>query len=173
LSDAGFSQTQIPATVDEHWPTSAPPETGTVQLALRKARAVAAGHPETPVLGADTVVVLGEEVLGKPDSTVAAKEMLLKLSGHTHRVVTGVALVRSDHDWSGFDVARVTFKKLTAAQIDDYLSHSSFADKAGAYGIQEEGRELITGYEGELDTIIGLPMKLVCDLWRQMESHYV
>jgi septum formation protein len=173
LSAGGFNQRQVPAEVDEHWPEGASPEEGSVDLALRKARAVSAMHPDTPVLGADTVVVLGETILGKPASAIAAKEMLLELSGKTHRVVTGVALVRGDQCWTGCDVARVTFHALQPAQVEDYLSRASFHDKAGAYGIQEEGQELIQGYEGELDTIVGLPMKLVGDLWRQMESRYV
>jgi septum formation protein len=173
LADAGFSQVQAPAAVDEHWPAAASPEEGTVELAQRKARAVAALYRDKPVLGADTVVVLDDQILGKPVSEVAAKEMLLKLSGQTHRVVTGVALVRSDQVWSGFEVSRVTFKVIQPAQIDDYLSRADFLDKAGAYGIQDEGQELVEGYEGELDTIIGLPIKLVLDLWQQMEAHDV
>ena len=173
LAEGGFDQRQVPAQVDEQWPAGASPEAGSVELALRKARAVATTHPDTPVLGADTVVVLGEKVLGKPTSANDAKEMLLELSGKTHRVVTGVALVRKDQYWTGCDVARVTFHTLQSGQVDEYLGRARFDDKAGGYGIQEEGRELIQGYQGELDTIMGLPLKVVRELWLQMEAHDV
>ena len=118
------------------------------------------------VIGADTMVVLDGKIFGKPLSVDDGKRMLRELSGNTHEVVTGVSLwlLRTDgaEDLSiGYrtfaDVSRVTFKELTDEEILSYLRTGESFDKAGAYAIQGNGADLVAGYDGSLDTIIGLP----------------
>lgn len=120
------------------------------------------------VIGADTMVVLDGEIFGKPQNVEDATRMLRALSGKTHEVITGVSLwmmqVGEGEDVSlGYrtfaDAARVTFKQLSDEEIADYLRKGESFDKAGAYAIQGEGRALIERYEGNLDTIIGLPVQ--------------
>jgi septum formation protein len=123
-----------------------------------KARAVAKLRPERWVLGADTIVVLGDRVLGKPPTLEAARDYLAALSGQVHEVITGCCLVgpggnaRSLHDTS-----RVRFRVLTAEIIAKYLNHVHVLDKAGAYALQEHGEWLVDGIEGSRDNILGLP----------------
>jgi len=126
--------------------------------AALKARAVAKEHPGRWILGADTIVVLGERVLGKPPTLEAAREYLAALSGHVHEVITGCCLIgpqgnlRSLHDTS-----RVRFRRLSAETITNYLAHVHVLDKAGAYALQEHGEWLVDGIEGSRDNILGLP----------------
>ena len=118
------------------------------------------------VIGADTMVVHNGEIFGKPISADDAKRMLKELSGDTHEVITGVSLwlIRSDgaDDVSiGYrtfaDTSEVTFRELSDEEIIEYLRSGESFDKAGAYGIQGKGAELVDHFEGSLDTIIGLP----------------
>lgn len=142
------------------------------KLAERKAGAVVQELlAESPVgmfaiIGADTMVVKDGKIYGKPRNLDDAKGMLRELSGSTHEVVTAVSLwmiaAPTAEDVSlayrtFADVSRVTFKELTDEQIADYLRKGESFDKAGAYAIQGEGSALVEGYEGSLDTIIGLP----------------
>jgi septum formation protein len=123
-----------------------------------KARAVAKRHPQRWVLGADTIVVLGERVLGKPPTLEAAQEYLTALSGREHDVITGCCLIgpkgnmRSLHDTS-----RVRFRELSPDVIAKYLTHVHVLDKAGAYALQEHGDWLVERIEGSRDNILGLP----------------
>lgn len=170
LSLAGFDVKVIPAETSESWPTCDRVELGTCELALRKARFVARTHPGCPVLAADTVVWLAGQVIGKPSSRSHAHEMLASLSGLTHEVVSGVALVLGSDSWTGWERSKVTFRSLSESEILDYLDSAVYADKAGAYGIQEDGRRLVEDWEGPLDTIMGLPMSTVQSLWNQMRA---
>src|SRR5476651_1089686 len=114
--------------------------------AHRKARAVAKKIPDALVLGADTLVFLGREIFGKPRNLNEAKQMLAKLQGRTHQVVTGVCLMHlRAHRERLFTVSTdVTFLPLTERQIGDYLSKIKPLDKAGAYAIQEHGDKIVT-----------------------------
>ncbi len=120
------------------------------------------------VLGADTMVVKGSEIFGKPRNLEDAKRMLRELSDCTHQVITGVSLwmlmVGADGEVSlayrtFADASSVTFKPLTEEEIADYLRKGESYDKAGAYAIQGEGRALIEGYAGAFDSIVGLPVE--------------
>lgn len=128
--------------------------------ALLKAEAAAEKFPDAFVLGADTGVFARERMLGKPASPEEAFEMLSFLSGTTHEVITGVALVcrRKNLCRSWSETSRVTFKKLTAAEIRSYMEQVCVADKAGAYAIQEHPELLGARWEGEMENIIGLPL---------------
>jgi septum formation protein len=134
------------------------------RLARAKALQVAARHPGTPVLGADTVVMLGHRLLGKPTSPAEAAQMLRRLSGREHRVVTAVALAR-DHDARvRRDVTRVWFRRLPADLIDAYVATGEPLDKAGAYGVQGYGAVLVERIEGDFFSVMGLPVRLVIEL---------
>ncbi len=126
--------------------------------AALKARAVAARHPGRWVLGADTIVVLGPRVLGKPPTPEAAQEYLAALSGHTHEVITGCCLVNPRGNLRGFhDTSRVTFRALSPEIIAKYLAAVHVLDKAGGYALQEHGEWLVERIEGSRDNILGLP----------------
>ena len=129
--------------------------------AYRKAHAVAAAHPGALVLGADTLVCLGQEVLGKPRDLRHAERMLAQLAGHTHQVVTGVCLLQRDaHRQKLFAVSTlVTFRPLQPAEIRAYLAAVNPLDKAGAYAIQEHGAMIIEEITGSFSNVVGLPLE--------------
>ncbi len=129
--------------------------------AHRKARAVAKKNPDALVLGADTLVFLGNEIFGKPRSRADAGRMLWKLQGRTHQVVTGVSLIHlRRHQEKIFAVSTdVLFHPLTRAQIKNYLTKINPLDKAGAYAIQERGELIIAEISGSFSNVVGLPME--------------
>ena len=129
--------------------------------AHRKARAIAKKHPDSLVLGADTLVFLGLEIFGKPRNLDEARQMLAKLQGRTHQVITGVSLIHlRTHRERIFAVSTdVTFRPLTEGQIGDYLSKMNPLDKAGAYAIQEHGDKIVAEISGSYSNVVGLPME--------------
>ena len=129
--------------------------------AHRKARAVAKKIPDALVLGADTLVFLEREIFGKPRDLDEAKQMLAKLQGRTHQVVTGVSLIHlRAHRERIFAVATdVTFRPLSAGQISGYLSKINPLDKAGAYAVQEHGDAIISEISGSYSNVVGLPLE--------------
>ena len=127
-------------------------------VARAKAEEVAASHPAKAVLGADTVVALGETVLGKPRDEAEAKAMLRALSGREHRVVTAVWVVDETGRGQGFaSDNRVTFAPLSEEEIAQYVATGEPLDKAGAYGIQGIGGRFITRLCGDFYAVMGLP----------------
>jgi MAF protein len=114
-----------------------------------------------PVVGADTVVVVDGEVLGKPRSPQAAALMLRRLSGRTHEVVTGVAVKDRRGLRSGHDRARVSFRDLSSGEVQAYVASGEPLDKAGAYGLQGGAANFVTQVVGNPQTVIGLPVDLV------------
>lgn len=133
--------------------------------AHRKARAVAKTIPDALVLGADTLVFLDGEILGKPRDLADAKRMLARLQGRTHQVVTGVSLIHQrGHRERLFAVSTdVTFRSLSAEQIGNYLSKMNPLDKAGAYAIQEHGDLIVSEISGSFSNVVGLPVERVGD----------
>jgi septum formation protein len=157
LSQLGLRFTVAAADLDE---TPLPAEAADVyvqRLAQEKARAVASRFPNAWVLAADTTVALGAELLGKPGDAAEARQMLSRLSGKTHNVYTGVALAGRS---SAATVVRtsVTFRTLTAGEIDWYVGTGEPLDKAGAYAIQGRGGFLVAAVEGSPTNVIGLPL---------------
>jgi len=132
-----------------------------VTNACRKAISVADAHRDAMVIGADTVVAMGNRLFGKPADKRAAAAMLRALSGKTHEVTTGVCLVRrSTGDLAVFaETTRVTFRRLTARQIRDYIDRVPVLDKAGAYAIQERGDALVRKISGSFTNVVGLPVE--------------
>lgn len=131
--------------------------------AHRKAFAVAKRIPDALVLGADTLVFLGNEILGKPRDLDEARRMLSRLQGRAHQVVTGVSLIHlRKHQERIFAASTdVLFHPLDAGQILEYTTRVSTLDKAGAYAIQESGEVLISEISGSYSNVVGLPLELL------------
>ena len=131
--------------------------------AHRKARVIAKKHPDALVLGADTLVFLDDEIMGKPVNLADARRMLTRLQGRTHQVVTGISLIHlRAHQERIFAVSTdVTFRPLSAGQIDDYLAKVNPLDKAGAYAIQEHGDLIVSEIFGSYSNVVGLPVEKV------------
>lgn len=144
--------------VDEHVLEPLPPASLVEQLALRKARTVARRHPGRIVLGADTIVVVDGEVLGKPADRADAAAMLERLSGRSHQVLTGVAVVRGDRELVEHEETVVRFGPLTREQVEWYVATGEPMDKAGAYGIQGRAAALISAISGDYYNVVGLPL---------------
>ena len=129
--------------------------------AHRKARMVAKKHPDVLVLGADTLVFLDGEIMGKPASPAEAERMLARLQGQTHQVVTGISLIhlRAHRERIFAESTDVMFHPLDAGQIRDYLAKVNPLDKAGAYAIQEHGDLIISEISGSYSNVVGLPVE--------------
>lgn len=129
--------------------------------AHRKARATAKKIPDRLVLGADTLVFLDNEILGKPRDLAEAQQMLLRLQGRTHQVVTGVSLIHlRSHRERLFAVSTdVLFHPLDPDQVNDYLTRINPLDKAGAYAVQEHGDKIISEISGSFSNVVGLPVE--------------
>lgn len=153
----------MPSTAEEPRYVSGPPAEYARSLALLKARNVAAQVGSGVVVGADTIVVLEETVFGKPASVEEARRMLEQLSGRTHTVLTAVAVADAAAGVSlvAHDSARLTLRPLSAADLDWYLGTGEAMDKAGAYALQGEAVRFVTAVEGDRETVIGLPTRLV------------
>jgi septum formation protein len=137
--------------------------------AARKADAVAARHPASWVIGADTVVVMDDKLYGKPADMEEAFRFLQSFAGRTHSVITAVALRRGCCNIKDdfYAESQVKFRNCSEAVIREYLAKVPVLDKAGAYGIQEHGEMLVESFSGELENIIGLP---VCALRRHLKE---
>lgn len=137
-------------------------------LSLRKARAVAEKlRMPALILGADTVVVTGHEILGKPKNEADAARMLHLLSGCWHQVLTGVALWQNTpipKSWTTYAISRVRMRTLSETEIRDYIASGEPLDKAGAYAIQGLASAFVEEIQGTWDTIVGLPLHRVREL---------
>lgn len=143
---------------DETLPEGIAPDEAVRTLALRKARAVAPEAPGALVIGADTVVAIDGLILGKPRDAADAAGMLRRLSGRTHQVYTGVALLGGGREECFYECTGVTFAPLTDGEIAWYLSTGEPFDKAGSYGIQGYGARFIERISGDYFTVMGLPL---------------
>lgn len=127
-------------------------------LAKRKAAAVAGQNPDSIVIGADTIVVNNKKVLGKPESRQKAMQMLTELSGRTHSVYTGIAVLFGDKEELFYEKTDVEFWELAKADIQQYLDSGEPFDKAGAYGIQGRGALFVKAISGDYYSVVGLPI---------------
>ncbi|MCA1666976.1 MAG: Maf family protein [Thermomicrobia bacterium] len=148
-----------PSGADETFPAEATAEEVACSLALIKAREVAARHPGTYILGADTLVTVDGRILGKPTDTADAARMLRLLRGRAHRVPTGVALIAPDGTETALvETATVTMHPYTEVAISAYLSTGESSDKAGSYAVQGAGGALVASVEGCYTTVVGFPL---------------
>jgi septum formation protein len=161
LENAGFRFVRRAVDVDEAPLPGETAEACVARLAEEKARQAARGFADPAIIvGADTLVVLDGDILGKPASEDEARQMLLQLSGRTHRVLTGLAALRLPDGAAqrGVEITAVTFAPLSAREIDAYIATGEPMDKAGAYGIQERGGRFVTRIEGCYFNVVGLPL---------------
>jgi septum formation protein len=142
------------------------------RLAREKALAVASQRPNDIVLGADTVVVVDGQLLGKPCDGADAARMLRLLSGRKHQVITGVCLVVSGRCSVGSETTSVTMSAMSEREIADYVSTGEPMDKAGAYAIQGIASRWIPRIEGDYSNVVGLPVALVFGMLRQVSSQF-
>jgi septum formation protein len=183
LRDAGYVFEVIPPRVDESRRDQETPEAYVCRLAEEKARAASKGldGPVT-LIGADTVVVLAGEMLSKPQSADDARRMLRELSGQTHEVLTGLAVLRvpADERRKGprrteqvrvvSESTRVTFATLSKGEIDEYIASGEAFDKAGAYAIQGRAGRFVTRIEGGYFNVVGLPLARLYQLLQELDT---
>jgi septum formation protein len=149
----------VDSSVDESRIRAKSPLLFAKKAAAAKARAVAEKHKNSIVIGADTIVVLGRKILGKPKNKKDASAMLKSLSGTTHKVITGLAVfIPGKKMVSSYALTQVTMKKVSQRAIADYVNSGRPLDKAGAYGIQEIEDPFIEKIEGDYDNVVGLPV---------------
>ena len=147
------------------------PEDMVVRLAYEKAFDVAKRNTDRLVIGADTIVALDNEVLGKPKDQNEAYQMIKRLSNKTHKVITGISLInlKENKIIKHYVVSFVTFKDLSEDSIKDYINTNESLDKAGAYGIQGYGALLVKNIQGDYFNIVGLPISKLSDL---LKDHF-
>ena len=165
LAEAGYNFTSVTPDINE---TAFHPEGYTAceyaeQLALAKAKSVAVKHPDSLVIGADTVVDFNGEIIGKPADAKDAEQITRKLFSAPHKVITGLAIIRLSCgiEIVESDTTTVYPRKMNAEQIAEHIKSESWRDKAGAYAIQETGDEFVEKIEGSLTNVMGLPMELL------------
>jgi septum formation protein len=161
LAGVGYDFSILPAQFDESSVSLDDPKRGVEEIARGKAQAcfgALADTHDTVVLAADTIVVCDGEVLLKPKNPAEAREMLKKLSGNTHRVMTATAIISEKETVSFVEETSVTFFELTDEEIDDYIATGEPLDKAGAYGVQGLGCYLVKKIEGDYFNVVGLPI---------------
>ncbi|MFA6431163.1 MAG: Maf family protein [Candidatus Margulisiibacteriota bacterium] len=159
----------IPSKINESRIKAKSPITLAKRLALAKALDIAKAHKRSIVIGVDTIVVLGNKILGKPKSKKEAISMLESLSGKTHRVITGIAVVDSD-DLSSRVIhaaTKVKMKKTKPEEILAYVNSGGPMDKAGGYGIQEIEEIFIEKIDGDYDNVVGLPVLALSKLLKE------
>ncbi len=160
LWQLGIEHEVVVTEIDEAPYANEAPEHYVTRMALEKARAGRAGLAavDKPLLGADTSVVVGGEILGKPNDEADARQMLHRLAGRTHRVISGVALVDRSSEASRLSVSRVTFRAISDEEAAGYWRSGEPRDKAGGYGIQGLGALFIERLDGSYSGVMGLPL---------------
>lgn len=159
LAGLGIPFDVVPSSAEEIHDHDMPPPELCEGNAVIKALDVARSHPDATVIGADTLVFNDGRALGKPADLEEARTMLQTLSGKTHFVCTGVAIVRENRTHTFHETTEVAFRDLTNERIDDYLSLVHTLDKAGSYGIQDHGELLVAGIRGSFENVMGLPVE--------------
>ena len=145
--------------IDESYPADLPIQDTAEYISKKKAAAYREQLADDElVITADTIVVVDDEVMGKPADEQDASSMLHKLSGKTHQVITGVTLTTKERQQSFSVLTDVTFKQLSDEEIDYYITHYHPMDKAGAYGIQGLGERLVERIEGDYNNVVGFPL---------------
>ncbi|MCR4340147.1 MAG: Maf family protein [Gemmatimonadaceae bacterium] len=172
LTLIGIEHSVVPSNFDETMQPGEEPLGHALRLAVEKAGAVASAHPDAVVIGADTVVVLDGEVLGKPSTPAAAGGMLRQLNGRTHTVITAVAVAYDGAVRQGAEQVAVTFRRLDDDEVDAYVATGEGMDKAGAYGIQGFGATIVERIEGDYFAVMGLPLVRLVGLLREVGVRY-
>lgn len=150
--------------IDESALAGLPPDEQVRRLSLEKARAAEIRYPDRVIIAADTLVSIDGKTLGKPADYDEAFEMLFALSGRAHTVYSGVTVACGGARHTGAEKTRVSFRGLSADEIDRYIKSGEPMDKAGGYGIQGLGALLVSGIEGDFYNVMGLPLVLLSSL---------
>jgi septum formation protein len=162
MRDTGFEFTVKVKDTNEDFPEIMPSKEVPAYLARKKAEAFRGEMENQIILTADTIVVVEDEILNKPKDTTEATEMLRKLSGRQHQVITGVCVMTTEHTETFIDITQVFFRELTDFEIEYYIKTCKPFDKAGAYGVQDFiGMVGIPRMEGSYFTVMGLPVHKV------------
>lgn len=172
LSLVGIPHTVQPADIDETYGPGEQPAAHAERLAREKAAAVAESEPEALVIGSDTIVVVDGDVLGKPRDEAHAAQMLTRLSGRSHVVMTAVAVRWRGAERSSVEAVGVTFHPLTVQDIHAYIATGEPMDKAGAYGIQGYGATIVERVDGDYFAVMGLPLQRVVRLMSDVGVRY-
>lgn len=170
LSQVGIEFEVIPSNIPEEPLDGETPSEHVIRLAFQKASEVAGRvGPGKWVIGSDTVVIIDDEILGKPEDEVDARRMLKKLSGREHTVITGYSIINSSgkKDIKKSVATTVKFKTLTDGEIRGYVDSGESMDKAGAYAIQGLGSFMVEGIVGSYSNVVGLP---VCQIVNDLET---
>jgi septum formation protein len=168
LRSLGVEFEVSPSKVEEITDPEQSPEQNAMNIARDKALWVAQHNPGSYVLGADTVVVLGQEIIGQPRDEEDACHILSKLAGKQHKVITGVILITPEaEEYKIAVVSTVFIKAISENQILSYIATGEPLDKAGAYAIQGEGSFLVESWEGSYSNIVGLPLEALTGLFQQ------
>lgn len=144
--------------VIEKIPSNCKKQTVPIHLAKQKAVDVFKRHEDDIVIGADTIVLVNDEILGKPKDKDDVKRMITMLNDNTHEVITGVCIKTKEYCKTFKVVTKVTFKKMSEEEINDYCKLDSVYDKAGAYAIQEDAGKYIESIEGDYNNVVGFPV---------------
>ena len=168
LAALGLTFEVLPADIDEDSFTASSPSELVKILSLEKARVVAKERTPALIIAADTIVVLDNEILGKPKDLEENRTFLKRLSGQAHSVFTGHTLIYENQEVSHVEETRVFFKTLDDAELERYVATQDGLDKAGGYGIQGRGAPLITHVEGDYFTIVGMSVVNVVELARRL-----
>ena len=171
LQRLGLEFDIVPASIDEKQNDHEDAATYTLRTAMQKALAVAKNYTDATVISADTVVVMDEQILGKPKTMDQAEEMLRNLSGREHVVITSVGIVDqiSGRSISATEQTLVYFQTLSKEEIRAYVETCEPMDKAGAYGIQGLGGLFIRRIEGDFYNVVGLPLNKLYQLLKEIE----
>jgi len=161
-----------PADIDESYLDHEMPAAHAERLAREKVFAAAQAHPDALVVGSDTIVVLGRDVLGKPRDEREAVEMLLRLAGREHEVYTGIACAHGGRTESALERVRVRFRPLDRRACEEYVATGEPLDKAGAYGIQGYGSALVEEIHGDYFAVMGLPVVRMLKLFEHFGWRY-
>lgn len=161
LDSVGWAFTKDVPEVNEDTREGESPVDYVSRLAESKALAIAEKYPAAIVLGADTTVVLSGEIIGKPVDLDDARDMIGRLAGNWHEVLTGVAAVRNGEMQSAVETTRVKFAKMTEAEIAFLAENGNPLDKAGGYAVQAQAALFIEGIEGDFWNVVGLPVRVV------------
>ena len=172
LNLAGIHHVVRPADLDESALPGETPQVHAERLAVEKARTVARSDPSSMVVAADTIVVLGDEILNKPKSEEDAVRMLSRLAGRTHIVITGIACSLNGNIASAIETVSVTFRDLSEKEIREYVATGEPMDKAGAYGIQGYGSTIVRRIEGDYFAVMGLSLVRLIELMRKLGVNY-
>lgn len=163
LEQKGLKFSIVPSDFDESIISEETPQSYVKRLAYHKAKSVLEKYPNDLIIGADTIVVHNQEIIGKPKDEQDAFLMLKRLVGQKHHVYTAVSLVNREKDVTWLSYAEVTFKHVSDDDLWNYVKTKEPMDKAGAYGIQGIGSFLVLSYYGNYHTIMGLPIDEVME----------